>query len=548
MHVTIYRAKGLNQAIKTILFAYIMKFKQKLSVFFALVAILVAGVPQIIQKANAQVVNYRTIFFPVIGKVSYYDDFGAPRVGHTHEGNDLMGKKNLPLVAVVDGTITNVNYPEESWGYSVTIRDSDGYRYNYLHMNNDNPGTDDGKGDGMNAYAPDIQEGNKVVKGQLIGWMGDSGNAEGATAHLHFEIKTPDGVFFSPYSSLQAATKITTPVTDYPAQQNEILPYGDFKGGANVASGNVDSDSVVEIVSGAVAGGGPLVKVMKRDGTVKAAWYAYADTFRGGVDVATGDIDKDGQDEIITAAGTGGGPHIKIFKSNGTLFKELMAYDPKFHGGVKVATTDLDNDGAMDIITGPGHGGGPDVRVFSGTTLGLIKEFMAYDPKFHGGIDVAGVPKNTTGTSPSAVKIITAPLAGGGPHIKFFDANANTTKEFFAYAGNFNLGLRISTGVINSGSSSSDVRVAVMPATGGGPNLKTFTLVDGSQRSDSFVAFEEWWRGGYDVTLIEGSLLIASVGGRRTSLRITSPNSSNNNGGNGGGGFGGGFPNFPGNR
>src|SRR6185436_13988018 len=127
-------------------------------------AIIVLGPFNHINQAQAELSAIRTIVFPVIGNVTYYDDFGNVRVGHTHEGNDLMGKKMMPLVAVVDGTITNVNYPEESWGYSVTIKDKDGYTYHYLHMNNDNPGTDDGKGDGMNAYAADVKEGNKVVK------------------------------------------------------------------------------------------------------------------------------------------------------------------------------------------------------------------------------------------------------------------------------------------------------------------------------------------------------------------------------------------------
>ncbi len=502
-----------------------MKLKQTFSIIVILFTIF-AGFPDFVQ-AQLNFNPVRTIIFPVIGKVSYYDDFGNPRVGHTHEGNDLMGKKLMPLVAAVDGTISLVNYPEKDWGYSVTIRDSEGYRYNYLHMNNDNSGTDDGKGDGMNAYAPDIEVGNKVVKGQLIGYMGDSGNAEGTTAHLHFEIRTPSGEAFSPYQSLQNATKIITPVTTYPAQQNEILPYGDFGGGTNIATGNIDSDSDLEIVTGAAKGGGPLVKVLEKDGTIKNAWYAYSDTFRGGVDVATGDIDKDGKVEIITAAGSGGGPHIKIFKSDGVLLKEFLAYDGRFRGGVFISSTDWDNDGVADIITGPGAGGGPHVKVFSGSNLGVIKEFLAYDSKFYGGIDVAGITKVGSGFA----GIVTAPQAGGGPHIKIFDSNVFVVKEFFAYDGMFNLGARISVG--NFGSNNSGLRLAVVPATGGGPHLKTFSISDGSLQTSSLAGFEAWWRGGYDVAFIDNRVLMSSIGGRRASVRLVNPSgSSNNNFGN----------------
>src|SRR3990167_6722305 len=147
----------------------------------------------------------RDIIFPVIGSVSYTDDFGAPRSGHTHEGNDLLGSKGLPLIAAVDGTIRYVAWPEPDYGYYVSITDKDGYRYVYIHINNDTPGTDDGNGGGINAYAPYVESSYPVKAGQLIGWMGDSGNAESTTPHLHFEIRTPDGEAFSPYNSLQTA-------------------------------------------------------------------------------------------------------------------------------------------------------------------------------------------------------------------------------------------------------------------------------------------------------------------------------------------------------
>jgi hypothetical protein len=94
---------------------------------------------------------------------------------------------------------------EKIWGYAVTIRGSDGYTYHYLHINNDTPGTDDGQGGVENAYAPRIKRGVRVSRGELIGWMGDSGNAESAGHHLHFEIRKPDGTAIDPYPSLLAA-------------------------------------------------------------------------------------------------------------------------------------------------------------------------------------------------------------------------------------------------------------------------------------------------------------------------------------------------------
>src|SRR6185369_1692953 len=115
--------------------------------------------------------------------------------------------------------------------------------------------------------------------------------------------------------------------------------------------------------------------------------FAYAPTFTGGVRVAIGDVTGDGVDDIVTAPGSGGGPHIRVFDGvTGTCKKEFFAYAPSFTGGVFVAVGDFDGDGYADIVTGAGAGGGPHVRVFNGKSLGLITEFFAFSASFLGGV------------------------------------------------------------------------------------------------------------------------------------------------------------------
>ncbi len=466
-----------------------------------------------IKPAQAQVSVFRNITFPVVGTVSYVNDFGNVRSGdRTHEGNDIMGKKMMPLVAAVDGTVTTVIYPEATWGYSISLRDSDGYKYNYLHINNDNPGTDDGHGGGFHAYAPDMVRSYKVVKGQLIGWMGDSGNAETTSAHLHFEIQAPDGTHLNPYESLKAAVKITAPVADYPKVSGEILPYENFSGGASIAMGKLDGDTNLELVSGARAGGGPLVRTFDLDGKPLKSWYAYADTFRGGVDVAVGDVSGDSTDEVVTAPGPGGGPHIKIFKANGTeLLKEFFAYDPNFHGGVNVTVADVAGDDDAEIITAPASLGGAHVKIFKfdGT---LLREFMAYDESMHTGIDVAAAVygRNT-------VRIITAPAAGSSPQVKVFDEEGKLVEDFLAYDASFMGGVRVGA-ARSSTTSRSQLRIITSPASGGGPHVRIFDS-DGDQQQGSLTGYEQWWVGGYDVTGRDNKWFMSSLGGRRTSLR-----------------------------
>jgi len=152
---------------------------------------------------------------PADPRVSYGDDYHHGRSGgRVHKSTDLMGRKLWKLYAAVDGTVcyqNGVDDPMPRWGYSLTVCADDGRSYHYLHINNDQPGTDDGRGGPEWAYAPGIRRGVRVTRGQFVAYMGDSGNAEGTSPHLHFEIHDdsvtdPYGDHrINPFPSLQTA-------------------------------------------------------------------------------------------------------------------------------------------------------------------------------------------------------------------------------------------------------------------------------------------------------------------------------------------------------
>ncbi|MGH2690491.1 MAG: M23 family metallopeptidase [Actinomycetota bacterium] len=152
----------------------------------------------------------RRIVVPVEGKFSHADDFGDPRSGgRTHQGNDMMVTKGRPLLAAVDGKVTRIQVDTGSnSGNMLTIRDDEGWKYHYIHINNDTPGTDDGKNPLEHAFAKGIQVGSVVKAGQVVAYAGDSGNAESTGPHLHFEIVPPDGSAINPYPSLRIAQGI----------------------------------------------------------------------------------------------------------------------------------------------------------------------------------------------------------------------------------------------------------------------------------------------------------------------------------------------------
>ena len=154
------------------------------------------------------------IAFPTRADARFSDDYNACRSGcdRTHQATDVIGGKHWPLYAVVDGRVCRIDEGEEdAYGRHISVCGDDGNTYRYLHMNNDTPGTDDGQAALEHVYAPGIARGVRVARGQLLGWMGDSGNAENTVDHLHFDIFVPGVVNpwgeerINPYRSLLAA-------------------------------------------------------------------------------------------------------------------------------------------------------------------------------------------------------------------------------------------------------------------------------------------------------------------------------------------------------
>ena len=145
------------------------------------------------------------ITFPQETTETYFSStFGARRSGgRRHQGIDLMAPRMTEVYAVADGTVVTVGTNRLS-GRNMKIDHGDGWTSHYVHLNNDNPGTDDGDAPWWLTVAPGIQEGATVEAGQLIGWVGDSGNAEGTAPHTHFELRRDDRPI-NPFSILREA-------------------------------------------------------------------------------------------------------------------------------------------------------------------------------------------------------------------------------------------------------------------------------------------------------------------------------------------------------
>src|SRR5262249_8046871 len=142
------------------------------------------------------------------------------------------------------------------------------------------------------------------------------------------------------------------------------------------------------IAVGAGRGGGPRVNVYDaQTGALKFDFFAYDPGFAGGVRVAVGDVNGDGVPDIITAPAPGGGPHLRVFDgTTGGMLRNFFCFDPGFAGGLFITAGDVNGDGVADIIVGADAGGGPRVTVFNGKDNSALYDFFAYDPGFTGGV------------------------------------------------------------------------------------------------------------------------------------------------------------------
>jgi hypothetical protein len=127
--------------------------------------------------------------FPVAGQASFGDDYGAPRAGTGwHHGNDVFAPTGTPLVAVADGTLSRVGV-NTLGGNRLWLTDEAGNTFYYAHLS---------------AYAPVAVEGAHVTAGQVIGFVGNTGQAITTPPHLHFEVHPGGGDSVNPYPYLVA--------------------------------------------------------------------------------------------------------------------------------------------------------------------------------------------------------------------------------------------------------------------------------------------------------------------------------------------------------
>jgi hypothetical protein len=151
----------------------------------------------------------KQLVFPVLGNAQLSDDFGAPRAQGSHEGNDILAPRRALALAAEPGRV-RFQAGSTRGGCMLYLDGRSGTTYVYIHLNNDlTAGNDNRGGCRMGVAFPlGLKSGARVAAGQPIGFVGDSGDANGIQPHLHFEVRRGGGRAVDPYPLLLAARRL----------------------------------------------------------------------------------------------------------------------------------------------------------------------------------------------------------------------------------------------------------------------------------------------------------------------------------------------------
>ena len=179
-----------------------------------------------------------------------------------------------------------------------------------------------------------------------------------------------------------------------------FLPFGkNYTSELSITTAQIKRGPPAVILVGARNAVSQFVKVFSLDGVFLFQFSPFHKTIPGGMFVTAGDINADGLDELMVGAGQGWKPLVRVFAQNGVAVHEFFAYGRGFRGGVRVAAGDLTGDGIAEIITGAGPGGGPHVRIVNQRGGTVLPGFFALQKSYRQGIFVSIGDLNRTGVN-----------------------------------------------------------------------------------------------------------------------------------------------------
>ena len=436
--------------------------------------------------------------FPLDNYQSYsFENFGERRSGGKwHLGNDISRPAGTSVLAIGTGIVRHIG-EHTSFGTVILLEhqlpDLSSVVSLYGHLR---------------SADVRVKENQAVEAGTTIGYLGNRAENGGWGEHLHFGIRKGAYVDVSSawvYWGLgdQSLLADWHNPTDFINTHRQL------------------ADTGQRILTGPGPIGTSHLRSFYLNGEVAEINSLVLDPrIRGGADVACGDTNGDGHEEIIFGAGPGAKPEVSVRDQSNREISIFLAYDKNFKGGIRVAAGDVDGDGHDEIVTAPRRGGGGQVRIFEADGARRSLELWPYGPAFRGGVDVAVA--NVDLSTPTKDEIIVSPESGYKPLVKIYKPQMehNLYSDFLAFGENFTGGVRVSAGNVDN---DREAEIVVGAASRGG-HVRVLEAKDGAPRGIDFFAFGADFRDGVDVGTIDydqngkAEIIIGSSG--RSTARV----------------------------
>lgn len=265
-----------------------------------------------------------------------------------------------------------------------------------------------------------------------------------------------------------------------------------FRGGIDIAVGDLGGDGLNEIITGAGPSDQPIIKIFRSDGSEIANFLAYDAGFDKGVVVAVGDVNNDGKDEIISGTRYGGAPHVRVFDGSGNPLASFFAFREDFRGGVDVAAGDINGDGAAEIVVAAGTSGGPHIRAYSGQGNYIGFDIFPFASSFRGGLSITTA--NVDGGVEDEIVVGVKRYDAGRVKVYKTDQNKTILGDFLAFPDSFTGGVNLGAGDVDNDGYD---EIIVAANANGGPQIRTFEAY--GNNLTNFFAYEEDFRGGVRV-------------------------------------------------